>query len=302
MSKTAGPVPGERATASVDARISKELATMGLLLLATEVVSEDLDATIATPGAYGNRHRIAVLKSELIQIRQQLALHQSRRQMGGGSRDESLSDPQLALRNSMSQLGQDIWVLEQSMYKRRGYFVEFGATDGILLSNTFMLEKQFAWTGLLAEPNPGYFRELQRNRSSLAVDACIAAKTGDIVDFVLADEFGGMKDYISRDRHAARRESYASVPEGILTLSTISLDDFLRTNGAPKKIDYVSVDTEGSELDILSAFPFEKWDVRLWTIEHNFTPDRKEIFELMSSHGYLRKEVQFDDWYYKAEP
>ena len=296
MSLSAEPVPGELSQASADARLSKELAALGLLNASAVVIDEDLKDLLEAPLGRVARQRINMVRSELRVLRHQLALHQQR----GMTSDASAENNDLK-RQSVSQLGQDLWVLEQTGHKRGGFFVEFGATDGVLLSNTYLLEKKYGWTGLLAEPNPEYFAELKKNRTSKAIDACIAGKSGETVEFVLADEFGGIKDYIDRDDHASRRESYAQLAENVLRLETISLDEFLTKNDAPRQIDYISVDTEGSELDILSTFPFEQWDVSLWTVEHNFTKDRDEIFKIMTSHGYQRKEVNFDDWYYKTD-
>src|ERR1017187_1984592 len=55
-----------------------------------------------------------------------------------------------ALRISKSQLRQDLMVLSELDFKRGGYFVEFGATNGVTLSNTYLLEKEYGWTGILA--------------------------------------------------------------------------------------------------------------------------------------------------------
>lgn len=82
-----------------------------------------------------------------------------------------------------------------------------------------------------------------------------------------------------------------------MQLETISLHDFLIKNNSPKEIDYLSIDTEGSELDILENFPFNKWDIKYITVEHNYTEQRERIFNLLSSNGYIRKEKEWDDWY-----
>lgn len=62
----------------------------------------------------------------------------------------------------------------------------------------------------------------------------------------------------------------------------------------------MSVDTEGSEYDLLSSFPFDEWNIRLLTIEHNFTPRRADIRKLLESHGYRCTEHQWDDWFEKV--
>ena len=186
---------------------------------------------------------------------------------------------------SVAQLGQDLWVLEQTHYKRNGYFVEFGATDGISLSNTYLLETEFGWDGILAEPNPVFFQQLEKNRHCITTSACIAGETGREVEFILADVYGGMEAYAGLDMHADTRKSYSEKGERI-KVTTISLHDFLLQNNAPRRIDYLSIDTEGSELEILSAFPFEQWDIGLLTIEHNFTPQRAQIRSIMQNNGY----------------
>jgi hypothetical protein len=102
---------------------------------------------------------------------------------------------------------------------------------------------------------------------------------------------------MAKDMHAAKREAYFTSDEHRTTFQTVSLHDLLVRLGAPREIDYISVDTEGSELEILQAFPFDAWRVRCFTVEHNFTPARDGVRRLMASHGYRCTEAQWDDWY-----
>lgn len=199
---------------------------------------------------------------------------------------------------SVSQLGQDLWILERTSYKRGGYFVEFGATDGISLSNTYLLERRFGWQGICAEPNPRYFSQLAANRLCLVCCECIGPVTGELVDFVFASEYGAMLRDMDKDSHREIRRKYVETGQ-TGTLITISLHDFLVKHSAPRVIDYLSIDTEGSEFSILKAFPFDKWDVRHITVEHNFTEQRGMIRDLLVSHGYQCLEREWDDWYFR---
>jgi hypothetical protein len=76
----------------------------------------------------------------------------------------------------------------------------------------------------------------------------------------------------------------------------------LRKYKSPKYIDYLSIDTEGSEYEILNAFDFNEYKFGIITVEHNYTPEREKIFTLLSSKGYKRmyQDISlFDDWYIK---
>ena len=66
------------------------------------------------------------------------------------------------IESSNSQLYQDIFVLNELNFIRNGFFVEFGALDGIKNSNTFLLESKYGWTGILAEPSKKFFSQLEK--------------------------------------------------------------------------------------------------------------------------------------------
>jgi FkbM family methyltransferase len=288
------------------ARSVREMAKLGLLPEAVSLVDQELAKTKSdSQRPEMTRARIGMLETEMELLRQELSLAQQRRQLytqsggreGKTARSEGSNERLEALKHkSVSQLGQDLWVLEQTGYKRGGFFVEFGATDGVLLSNTYLLEKEFGWKGICAEPNPRFYTHLKANRTCTVTDECIAGTTGREVEFILADDFGGLAEYASSDMHADKRAAFRKAGKTI-RLRTICLDDLLENHGAPREIDYLSIDTEGSEFEILSTFPFGKWRIELITVEHNFTAQRKNIRDLLSRHGYRCLERDWDDWY-----
>ena len=199
---------------------------------------------------------------------------------------------------SRSQLGQDLWVLNKLNWIRNGYFVEFGATDGVLLNNSWLLEKYFDWNGICAEPNPKFLKNLKTNRKCNVSDKCVFSTSNQKVGFILADVYGGIKNFGNDDSHKDKRDAYASHGQTI-EVETISLIDLLKEHDAPFEIDYLSIDTEGSEFEILNAFDWEAYSIKCITVEHNFTPMRQQIRELLISKGYVCEEAQWDDWYFK---
>lgn len=289
------------------ARSVKEISKLGLLPQAAKLLSDEKERANSWKNRPSdNESTMKVLSSEVEIINHELALAYQKSQLYANfnedksiyNEDGSINERRLK-QLSPSQLGQDLWVLSQTNYKKQGFFVEFGATDGVLLSNTYLLEKEFGWRGLCAEPNPKLFAQLKNNRNCTVSDACIADISGKEVQFILANEYGGIADFANNDGHSDKREAYAKTGN-IIKLTTISLHEFLLINNAPEKIDYMSVDTEGSEFSILNSFPFEKWDIKLFSIEHNFTPQRIETCALLESQGYKCVEAQFDDWFIKV--
>ena len=213
--------------------------------------------------------------------------------------DTILERKGLSALQSKSQLKQDIFVLLETNFKTDGFFVEFGATDGINLSNTFLLEKEFNWDGILAEPNTQWHKDLKNNRSAKIETNCVWSRSEETLNFMeLEDkEFSTIEEFSDNDDH---KRSYKRFIKS--KVKTISLEDMLDKHGAPSKIDYLSIDTEGSEFEILKDFDFEKYDIKIITCEHNFTESRKDIFSLLTSNGYQRKLTgasKFDDWYVK---
>ena len=196
------------------------------------------------------------------------------------------------------QILQDLWVLWELDLKLGGFFVEFGAYDGTSHSNTKLLEDGFKWTGLLAEPNPDMADALTRTRSAVVDSRCVWDVTGETVDLLLTGdaELSSVADHAEPDLHSEARRSTAV---RTVAVPTVSLNDLLDEHCAPDVIDFMSVDTEGTELRILRGFDFSKRRPRLIAVEHN---GRDDMDALMFANGYERRFRNMSDWdaWYRA--
>lgn len=201
---------------------------------------------------------------------------------------------------SKSQLKQDLFTLSQLNFKRNGFFVEFGATNGIDLSNTHLLEKEFGWTGILAEPARCWHEDLKNNRSASIETRCVWKESDSTLNFNEVDiaELSTINAYSGTDSHKKKRNQGKTYD-----VKTISLNELLVRYNAPQQIDYLSIDTEGSEFEILGNFDFSKHSFRVITCEQNYTPMRDQIFDLLSKNGYVtiyQNISKWDDWYVKS--
>jgi FkbM family methyltransferase len=200
---------------------------------------------------------------------------------------------------SYSQIGQDLEVLKRYNNKRNGYFVDIGASDGITYSNTYILEKEYGWKGICAEPLPSKWNQLINNRPlSACCPYAIFNKSNTFVKFIIAnccDLFSGIDETLTCEKY----RKWINDNKEIIDIQTISLNDLLIQFEAPNFIEYLSLDTEGSEYEILKNFDFSKYTFGLIDVEHNFQePNRTNIRELLLANGYIYlNENKWDDCY-----
>lgn len=202
----------------------------------------------------------------------------------------------------LGQNRQDAWVLYETQSKRDGYFVDFGATDGMSINNTYMLEKELGWSGIVAEPNPVWHNDLKSNRSCHISLDCVWKKSGEQLEFLATDapDLSTIKGFGTDDEHARTRTNAQTIK-----VNTISLTDLLKQYNAPKTIDYLSIDTEGSEYDILYSFlRDDQYRIEHLTVEHNYMSDyRDRLYRLLTANGYQRRLMEVsacDDFYKKV--
>lgn len=219
------------------------------------------------------------------------------------STDEQLAFINFCLANltwSRSQFLQDLWVAYELKSRRGGFFVEFGGADGIKFSNSYALETHLDWNGVVAEPARVWHPAIRMNRNCFVDDRCVWIRSGETVTFnqPAIAAHSTIDSYSDSDMHGETRK------DGLrYEVETVSLNDLLAHWRAPRRIDYLSIDTEGSELDILQHFDFEAYEVRLISVEHNHTDKRQPIHDFLVSKGYRRKFEKLsnvDDWYVRA--
>jgi len=191
----------------------------------------------------------------------------------------------------------DLFVLQYLNFKKDGYFVEFGAANGKHLSNTFLMEKKFSWRGILCEPARGFQEVLKNNRNCIIENVCVWNKSNEFLEFIETDtpEHSSIKSFSLLDKIAHLRKSGKRYK-----VKTITLNDLLSKHNAPNEMDYLSIDTEGSEFEILESLNHEKYKFKFITSEHMYTPKREKIYNLLLSKGYRRIFENFslqDDWY-----
>lgn len=187
--------------------------------------------------------------------------------------------------------------LRQMLGQRNGFYVELGANDGITQSNTAALEFFDGWRGVLIEPVPAQFAKLKTNRSSRRNSLVNAACVGfgfprDTIKLAEANlmttPIEGASDIKDRIQHASIgrsiQEEYRESPTvEIIEVPAITLTEVLMRTNAPRTIDFLSLDVEGGELEVLRGIRFDLFAFR-WMVIECRSPEKVEAF--LGPHGY----------------
>jgi len=199
-----------------------------------------------------------------------------------------------------SQSGQDKWVIEKFFLNQIGVFVDIGAHDGISLSNSYTLEK-LGWSGLAIEPIPSVYEQLAKNRKCITINGCISSenkkhKFREITGY--SEMLSGIIDYYD-DRHLRRIESELAEHGGAyrdIEIAGYNLNDLLKKHNIVH-IDYLSVDTEGAEYEILNSIDFENVHISIIGVENNYSD--KKIYRLLKRSGFKLHSILGADEFYQ---
>lgn len=175
---------------------------------------------------------------------------------------------------------------------RPGFFVELGANDPHEGSQTWHLERR-GWSGILIEPQPELAAKLRKMRTAQVF--AVACSSPDNSGRSLAFYVAGPMSSLDRERMAP-----GAAPKAVIEVPTTTLDEVLVEAKAPARLDFLSIDVEGHEIDVLRGFDFSRWRPRLILLEDHVGNLAKHRF--LTAAGYrLVRRSGFNGWYVPAD-
>jgi FkbM family methyltransferase len=200
-----------------------------------------------------------------------------------------------------SQAGQDKFVNENIFKdKKKGVFVDVGAHDGISYSNSYYFEKENEWTGICVEPHPTIFPQLIKNRKATCFQVCIGNAEG-LVDFMKVDGAAEMLSGMTHGldpRHLARINNEINALGGLASVIKVpirTLSSLLKEINL-LEIDFLSVDVEGGEMEVIQGIDFDSIKIKCILIENAYPDKFQVIRDLLLSKNYQHfASLSFDE-------
>lgn len=186
-----------------------------------------------------------------------------------------------------------------------GFFVELGANDGVFQSNSWYYETYRNWRGVLIEPAPNLYLECRRNRSErnhIACAACVSFEYPEefvkiVYSNAMSVSLGVETDLADPHAHAELGRQFLRPGETLFTFGALArpLNDILAEAGAPAVIDFLSLDVEGAEIEVLKGIDHESYRFRhmliecrdIARLERHLAPLGYELRKRFNEHDYL---------------
>jgi FkbM family methyltransferase len=175
---------------------------------------------------------------------------------------------------------------------RPGFFVEVGANDPHEGSQTWHLERR-GWNGILIEPQPELAAKLRATRTAKVF--AVACSSHENAGSTLPLHIAGPMSALDRDRM-----SPGAIPETAIQVAVKTLDEILTEAKAPAPLDFVSIDVEGHEFDVLSGFDIASWRPRLILLEDHVA-NLDKYRAMRAVHYRLIRHTEFNGWYVPAD-
>lgn len=199
-----------------------------------------------------------------------------------------------AVEGPHAQFGEDRILARIFTGRTEGWCAEVGAYDGRTGSATLLFERM-GWHCLLVEPHPSSVEQIRRNRAC-AVTHCAASSVEGETRFFVAEGVEQMSTMqADRDHHRWIAEVGGTVCE--ITVRTARLDDLLVEAGFTE-LQFLTIDVEGHELEVLRGLSLERFTPRIVIVEENLRRRESDVARHMAAHGYVNfKRTGVNDWY-----
>lgn len=187
----------------------------------------------------------------------------------------NISDP---YRNDFSQIEQSVFVDFALGYRRNGFYVDCGAGDGELFSNTLFFERDREWKGLLIEPNPGDFNTLlHKRRKVFSINACVSPKNRSSIEILRSASgfVSGLQGYVD-ELHKGTDFKNNWWYQGDIAVQCFPFYSIMLALDIDH-IDYLSIDVEGPEAEILQTIPYDKIRVDIITVEYRAKGQQSDL-------------------------
>lgn len=184
-----------------------------------------------------------------------------------------------------SQNGEDVLLWNFFERKTSGFYVDVGAHDGVFFSNTYFFEA-IGWSGVLVEGVPEFARSAATSRPHSRVVHAAAGKRSGIAKFTVAEGEGsvGALSSATPDRWRIAREGGRTHE---VEVPAMTLDEILRDVHGP--IDFVSIDVEEGELEVLEGFDLARFGPRVLVIEDNSGRANGRVTAHLAGCGYVER-------------
>jgi len=207
---------------------------------------------------------------------------------------------------SLNQLDKQ---LEQYVDYDDGFYVELGANDGISQSNSLYFENKRNWRGVLIEPSPHNFllcKELRGEKNHIFCNACVSFDYKEkYVDIKYANLMSISEnldlDLDDRESHIETGKQFLSNTEEVFSFGAVAatLNSLLKKSHAPREIDFLSLDVEGAELEVLKGINFDEFSFKYILIE---VRDLERMTNFLGNKGYvLEKRFSTVDYLFRRK-
>lgn len=197
-----------------------------------------------------------------------------------------------------SQVGQDRYLNEYIFKdKKNGFFVDIGAHDGYTINNSYFFEDKRDWDGICIEPMPNIFKQLKERRKCECINAAVSETKGEI-QFLIDNKFD-MLSCIYNEKNEQSKHKLEIGEASLIKVPSIPLNEILKDIHHP--IDFISIDTEGYELEVLKSIDLERFDITAFTIENNSKASHLRDYLIPRGYKYVTTLGDLDEVFVKDD-